>query len=137
VKKSENQRLVFVFLSLLYARVCVTDSVSAGVNFTMSEGQYTLVCAFDLPSPRISALEIHEWIYEHTSLNDQEVTMVQIDRPERYVYIKFRDSERMQNVLQSTGGQLEYRHINGELSTVRINPAVMGLRGVRIANLPP
>jgi hypothetical protein len=32
---------------------------------------------------------------------------------------------------------MEYRHINGELSTVRINNAVMGLRTVCTANFPP
>jgi hypothetical protein len=102
----------------------------------MGEWQNTLVCALDLRSPRISAFEIHEWIYEHMSLNDQEVTMVQIDGPKRHVYIKFRDNERMQDVPKSTGGQKEYRHISGELSTFRINTAGMGLRRVRVANLP-
>jgi hypothetical protein len=122
-KVSEGQRSVLVFLSLVYVRVCVTDSVSAGVNFTVSERQNTLVSAFDLRSPCISASEIHELIYEHVSLNDQEVTMVQIDGSKRGVYIKFRVNERTQDVVQSTGGQLEYRRTNGELSTVRINTA--------------
>jgi hypothetical protein len=61
-------------------------------------------------------------------LNDQEVTMVQIAGPKRRVYNKFWDNGRMQDVLQSTGGQLEYRHTNGELSTVRISTAGMGCR---------
>jgi hypothetical protein len=90
VKVSEGQRLVLVFLSLIYARACVTDSVRTGVDFTMSERQNTLVYAFELRSPRISAFEIHEWIYGHMGLNDQEVTMVQIDGPKRHVYITFR-----------------------------------------------
>ena len=37
------------------------------------------LCAFDLRSPLISADDIHEWIYTQMCLNDQEVTMVQID----------------------------------------------------------
>ena len=95
-----------------------------------------IICVSDLRSPRISACEIHEWIYAQICLNDQEVTVVQIDGPKRHVYIKFRGSERMQKVLQSTGGQVEYRHTNSEISVVRISAAGMGIRRVRIANLP-
>jgi len=102
----------------------------------MSERQNTIVCAFDIRSPRISAYEIHEWFYAQMCLNDQETTMVQTDGPKRHVYIKFRDNERMQGVLQSIGGQVEYRHINGEISIVRISAAGMGPRRARIANLP-
>jgi hypothetical protein len=79
----------------------------------MSERQNTIVCAFDLESPPISAYEIHEWIYEQMSLQEKDVLMVQIDRPKRHVYIKFRDDSRMQDVLYSTRGQVEYRHTNG------------------------
>ena len=42
----------------------------------------------------------------------------------------------MQDVLDMTGGQIEYRRTNGEISIVRIETAGMGMRGVRIANLP-
>jgi len=43
----------------------------------------------------------------------------------------------MQTALTSTKGQLEYRHENGEVSVVRVDIAGMGLRRVRVANLPP
>jgi len=36
----------------------------------MGKRQNTTVCAFD---PRISAYEIHEWIYEQLKLEDNEV----------------------------------------------------------------
>jgi hypothetical protein len=32
----------------------------------MSERQNNWVCIFDLKSPRITAFQIHEWIYETT-----------------------------------------------------------------------
>ena len=47
------------------------------------------------------------------------------------------DIEDAQDVTQGTGGQAEYKHANGEISTVRINVAGMGTRRIRIANLPP
>jgi hypothetical protein len=50
------------------------------------------------------------WIYAQMCLNDQEVTIVQINGPKRQVYIKFRDNGRMQDVLHSTGGQVAYQH---------------------------
>jgi len=62
--------------------------------------------------------------------------MAQIDGPKRHVYIKFRDNNRMQDVLHMTGGQIEYRHTNGEISIVRIESAGMEKRRERIANLP-
>jgi hypothetical protein len=57
------------------------------------------LCAFDIRSPRISEYETHERICDQMWLNDQEITMVQIERPNRHVYIKFRDNGRMQDVL--------------------------------------
>jgi hypothetical protein len=47
--------------------------------------------------------------------------MVQTDGPKRHVYIKFRDKERMQDVFQSIGRQVEYPHTNREKSVVRIS----------------
>lgn len=41
-------------------------------------------------------------------LEENEVTMVQVDGPKRYVYIKFRDNDRLLDVLHLTGGQVEY-----------------------------
>jgi hypothetical protein len=76
----------------------------------MRERQIAIVCAFDLRSPRISAYEIHKWIYTQMCLNGQEVTMVQIDGPKRHMYIKFRDNGRMQDVLHLTGRQAECSH---------------------------
>jgi hypothetical protein len=69
-------------------------------------------------------------------LNDQEVTMVQIDGSKGHVFINFQDNERMQDMLHSTGEQVECRHTNGEISNVQINTPGMGMRRVRIAKLP-
>jgi len=45
-------------------------------------------------------------------------------------------SDNIQTLLNSTKGQLEYRHETGEVSIVRVDIAGMGLRRVRVANLP-
>jgi len=58
-----------------------------------------------------------------------------INGAKRQVYIKFRDNGRMQDLLQSTGRQVEYRHTSGEISTVReVSTAGKGTSGVPICN---
>jgi len=63
--------------------------------------------------------------------------MMQVDGARRQVYIKLIDIECLQALLQGTGGQAEYKHRNGEISTVRIDMAGMGTRKIWIAKLPP
>jgi hypothetical protein len=103
----------------------------------MCERQNTLVFIFDQRSPRITAYQIHEWLYEELRLQEDEIRMIQVDGPRRRVYIKFVTSEKMQTVLRSAAGQLEFHHETGEISIVRVYIAGMGLRKIRIANLPP
>ena len=62
--------------------------------------------------------------------------MVQIDGPKRHLYLKFQVNERMQDVIQSTRGQVKYRPTSGEISIVPISTAGMGMIRVVIASLP-
>jgi hypothetical protein len=103
----------------------------------MGERQNTLVCTFDPHSPRISAYEIHEWIHAKLHVVEDTVTMKQIDGPRRQVYINFVDKQHVYGILQSTKGQSEYKHSNGEISQIRIDMTGMGKKQVRIAHLPP
>ena len=73
----------------------------------MSERQNAVVCSFNPKSPRTSALDIHEWIYEKLHVPENAVTMVQIDGPRRQVYIKFTDFQYLQDLLHSTIGLYE------------------------------
>jgi len=101
----------------------------------MGERRTTTVCALDLESPRISAYDIHDYIYEQTRLVDNDISMVQIDLPKRHVYITFPDN-RLQDSLHLTWGLVEYWHTNGEISIVRLETPRLGMRKVEIANLP-
>jgi hypothetical protein len=103
----------------------------------MCDLQNTSVCAFDPSSPRVSAFQIHDWIYEHLKLPEEDVRMIQIDGPWRCVYIKFHSCERTLAVLQKTSGGVEFRHGNGEMSVVRTELAGIGIRRILLANLPP
>jgi len=53
------------------------------------------------------------------------------------VYIKFTDSQYLQDLLHSTTGQSEYKHDNGEISQVKFEVAGMCMRRVRLAKLTP
>jgi hypothetical protein len=92
---------------------------------------------FDIKSPRISAFNIHEWIFETLKLAEEDLYMIQIDGPRRHVYIKFKNAEQVHTVLNESEGQRENRHDNGVISKVKIEPAGMGIKTIRIANLPP
>ena len=103
----------------------------------MGDRQNKIVCIFDQKSPRITAYNVHEWIYETLRIQEDDIRMIQIDGPQRRVYIKFVNIYRMMDVLQMVKGQLEYHHENGELSVVKVEVAGLGRKRVRIANLPP
>ena len=103
----------------------------------MNDRQNKIVCIFDARSRRITALHIHEWIYENLRVPEKDVRMIQIDVPGRRVFIKLNNSEQEQTILQTTKGQLEFRHDNGELFIVQLELAGMGIRRIRVANLPP
>ena len=53
------------------------------------------------------------------------------------MYIKFTNFQYLQDLFHSTTGQSEYKHDNGEMSQVKIEMIGMGMRRVRLANLPP
>jgi hypothetical protein len=103
----------------------------------MSDRQNTIVCVFDPNSARITAHHVHEWIYDSLKLPEMDVRMIQIDGPRRRLYINFNNSERALSVLQETAGRGEFHHETGELSIVHIEWAGMGVRRIRLANLPP
>jgi hypothetical protein len=74
-----------------------------------------------MKSPKISAYNIHEWVYTKLQLPEDDISMLQIDGPRRKVYIKFVSSESMQIHLRNIQGVHEYKHENGEMSLVEVS----------------
>jgi len=63
--------------------------------------------------------------------------MLHIDGTHRVVYIQLQHEQRLTQLLQTTQGQVEFRHSNGEISTVQIDMAGPGLKRICIAHLAP
>jgi len=103
----------------------------------MSDRQKNIVCCFDPKSPPITAFQIDEWIHEKLHLEEEDIRMIQIDGTRRHVFIKFANGGRMLDMIDGTKGQQEYMHDNGEFSQVTTEIAGIGIRKIRIANLPP
>ena len=140
-KKVKGTYQCIDFFCCVLVGVCAIGEVKSNHNNRrqeiMAERQLTLVCTFDPKSPRINAFQIHEFVFESMGLTEDDICMLQIDGPRRKVYIKFVADHKLESTLRETQGLLTYRHIEGEQSTVRIERAGMGVREVRIANLPP
>ena len=51
--------------------------------------------------------------------------------------MKFVDDMCMQNILQTTNGSVEYRHVTGEISIASREEATIAMWLILIANLPP
>ena len=74
---------------------------------------------------------------ESLGLTDNDISLLQIDGSRRKVYLKCIHDHKLESLLNETQGAVTYRHIEGVQSTVQIDKAGMGVREIRIANLPP
>jgi hypothetical protein len=94
------------------------------------------VCSFDKDSPRITAYDIHEWIYTKPSLEPDEVMTIQVDGPKGQVFIKLTQAQTTDELLRRTNGMVTYEHVTSKISRVSMCPAGLGRRIIRIANPP-
>jgi uncharacterized UPF0146 family protein len=85
---------------------------------TMTERRNTVICAFDPNSPKISAYDIHELIYETLCIPDQEVTVIQIDGIKRHVFIKLLTEQMAYKIIQDTNRRMTYKHTDRLMTTV-------------------
>jgi hypothetical protein len=61
---------------------------------------------FDLKSPRISAFDIHEWLYEQLHIDENTLTKIRIDGIKRHIDLKFVEDKHVIDILQASNGQL-------------------------------
>ena len=128
---------VWFTLSCVVLFMFVGDCGQVELRALMAERQNTVVCSFDPSNPRITAYDIHEWFHADLRIQENTVSMVQIDGIKRQVFIKFVAKESVHALLRDTAGRVEYKYPNGEIYIVTIYIAGMGTKRVRVANLPP
>jgi predicted enzyme related to lactoylglutathione lyase len=63
--------------------------------------------------------------------------MIQIDGIKRQVFIKMTNIEKVQAVINATGGEIDYTYPTGQISTVTLAVDGLGTKRIRVANLPP
>ena len=102
----------------------------------MAERQNTVVCSFDSSSPRITAYDIHDWLHATFRIQENAVSMIQIDGIKGQIIIKFVDNQSVHVLLRDTAVRAEYKYPNGEIPIVTIDIAGMGTKRVRVPNLP-
>jgi len=76
-------------------------------------------------------------LHDKLHLHEDDIRVIQIDGPQRKVYIKYVNHERTIAVPQTIQEVLEFHHESGELSMVSVEISGMGIRRVRVANIPP
>jgi len=79
-------RFVYILCS---AHVSEFNIVFDCIYWKIGERQNTINCIFDMRSPRITAYNIHEWIYAQMRLKEDDIRMFKIDGPRMRIYIKF------------------------------------------------
>jgi hypothetical protein len=92
----------------------------------MFDRQNTVVCGFDSASPKITAHNIHEWIFTKLKIPEHQIIALQVDVIKRQVFIKFHNKEYVEDILRNTGGQVGYKYPNGERFQVSIAMAGLG-----------
>jgi hypothetical protein len=75
--------------------------------------------------------------FDELKIPEVKLKAIQIDRTKRHVYIKFKESNYAQEILESKKGHAEYKYPNGELSHVHITMAGLGRKKIRVSNLAP
>jgi hypothetical protein len=103
----------------------------------MFDRQNTIVCAFDATSPRITAHEVHEWVFDALKIPEQHALALQFDVFQRQVFVKLRTQEQAEDIIIRTRGQVSYKYPHGEQYPVTIDMAGLGRKRLRIANLAP
>jgi len=103
----------------------------------MAERRNSAVCTFDPASQKVTAYDIHEWIHDILRIPEKTVKMLEIEGPKRQGHIQLADTQCVLVVIRVLCEQVEYRDINGETSIVTIAMTEMGIKKIRIENLPP
>lgn len=101
------------------------------------ERQNTIVITFiERDTPRPNACDIHEWIHNTLKILPEDIAALQLNGITRQVYIKCKAQALVEKILLDTNGESYYIHEGGQRTKVTIDSAGLGIRYVKVYNLP-
>lgn len=101
------------------------------------ERQNTIVITFvERDAPRPSAYDIHEWIHDTLRLPYEEIAALQLNGITRQIYIKCKTATTVDTIIRDTNGESFFVHEGGHRSRLTIDSAGMGIRYIKVYNLP-
>lgn len=101
------------------------------------ERQNTIVITFiERDTPRPNAYDIHEWIHNTLKILPEDIAALQLNGITRQVYIKCKAQAIVEKILLDTNGESYYIHEGGQRTKVTIDSAGLGIRYVKVYNLP-
>jgi hypothetical protein len=84
----------------------------------------------------VTAYDVHEWINDTLQVSEESLILILIDNEQKTVYIKLVEQQHVDAIVTRTGGVVEFKHLSGEITHVRLEQTGMGPRRVRLQNRP-
>lgn len=96
----------------------------------------TLRLSFDPNYARPKPYEIEEFLDRVVQITVDEIIGIHLSIVSSTVYLKLITSEKCKQVIERCGGILRFKHSDGNIGEVRISQTGMGLKTLRIFELP-
>lgn len=100
------------------------------------ERENNVMCEFSKQAPRPTAFEIHRWLRDDLQLTYNELCGIQLDTILNVLFLKLKTPECCDRLVYRDDGVHKFRHLNGTISNVKLTHAGLGVRHVRVFNLP-
>ncbi|PSN31146.1 hypothetical protein C0J52_24089, partial [Blattella germanica] len=115
----------------------IDNSVNKKTGTMVIERQNTIVITFiERDTPRPTAYDIYEWIHNTLKILPEDIAALQLNGITIQVYIKCKAQALVEKILLDTNGESYYIHERGQRTKVTIDSAGLGIRYVKVYNLP-
>lgn len=96
----------------------------------------TIKITFQAEYARPRAYEVELFLRDELHLDPQEIIGIQFSIAASVVYVKMINEEACTKVITGTTGRLQFRHSDGHIGDVTIDHAGLGMRTLRVFELP-
>jgi hypothetical protein len=99
------------------------------------EGKNKLVLTFEKESALLPAREIHLRIQDRLNVEEIKILVIRTEGPKRQMCINFEAIQKV-DIMNDTNECVAYKHAGGQRCPVMITLRGLGVRNMRIADLP-